>query len=105
MKKTFLKSKTSYLGFDHNQSLNYQKTLLFSKNIEEKKILGGFVGIFEPANSGFHCRPVLILQGLKFRTLKWKSWIQNLVQEIFPSRSFRKIFFGSKEKTENTEIL
>jgi len=59
------------LPFRDSITINHEvlrKASLFLKNIE-KKILGGFVQILEPANSGFSHRPVPILHGLKFRTL------------------------------------
>ena len=92
--RNFPKAKLLLWRLDHNPSWNYQKNLLIlEKYLEE--ILGGFVRIFEPANSGFRCRPVLILHRLKFRTMIFihkrisKIWFSH--DWIFPRRLLLKI--------------
>ena len=64
----FLKAKPLNRVRNENQSWNYQENLFILEKYREK-ILGGFVQIFEPANSAFYRRPVLILRRHRFRTV------------------------------------
>ena len=95
-KKFFIQtsqSKTSQLNL--RSIMKQPEKPLYSWKIS-RKVLEGFVLIFEPASSRFHLGPVLILHQLKFRTLFHSQQPRNIssrfVAQVNDTTKFLIIF-------------